>query len=51
MPDAEQENQCGFVREKWDGPYRLRDRCTAPSGHTDSRLADNHGPWKMVKED
>lgn len=42
--DAQEDTPCGHVREKWDGPYRMRDRCAAASGHR-----GEHGPWEMVR--
>lgn len=41
--DAGDESPCGYVRETWDGPYRMRDRCTAAAGHR-----GGHGPWEMT---
>ncbi|WP_042400041.1 hypothetical protein [Streptacidiphilus carbonis] len=34
--------ECGYVRRRWDGPYRMDDRCIGPAGHAD------HGPWQML---
>lgn len=41
--DAQEDAPCGHVRETWDGPYRMRDRCVAASGH-----GGTHGPWEMT---
>jgi hypothetical protein len=48
LPIPTAEAACGFLRDRWDGPYRLRDRCTGPVGHAASRTAEGHGPWEML---
>jgi hypothetical protein len=47
---AEDDAECGFVWERWDGPYRMRDRCTGPAGHAASWTAEGHGPWEMLAD-
>jgi len=47
---AEADVECGFVRDRWDGPYRMRDRCTGPAGHATSWTAEGHGPWEMLAD-
>lgn len=40
---------CGFLHDQWDGPYRMRRRCTAKAGHTSGQFAYDHGPWESVR--
>jgi hypothetical protein len=40
---------CGFLHDQWDGPYRMRRRCTAAAGHTSGGYAYDHGPWESVR--
>ena len=42
--DAQEDAACDHVRERWDGPYRMRHRCTAAAGHR-----GEHGPWQMIR--
>lgn len=42
--------ECGFVRDRWDGPYQMRDRCTGQAGHAAAWTAEGHGPWVMLAD-
>ena len=47
---SEADAECGFVRDRWDGPYRMRDRCTGQAGHAASWTSEGHGPWEMLAD-
>lgn len=44
-------DQCLYMHEEWDGPYRMSGRCTQPAGHTDSAWKWDHGPWKGLSDE
>lgn len=41
-------DQCLYLREAWDGPYRMSDRCTQPAAHSSSVWRWDHGPWQQL---
>jgi hypothetical protein len=50
MSEEPERDDCGFLHDQWDGPYRMRRRCIAKAGHTAGQFAYDHGPWESVPE-
>lgn len=44
-------DQCLYLHDQWDGPYRMSARCTQPAGHSDSPWKWDHGPWAGVRDE
>lgn len=51
LEEAAAADQCLYMHEQWDGPYRMSDRCTQPAGHTTSIWKWDHGPWQFLSNE